>query len=53
MASAEGLVKRRRGGNSSSQYSLDGKLSRKNSDDSIDKYDDKDEYGKNKLTILE
>jgi len=52
MASAEGLVKRRRGGGSSS--SLEGSLSRKNSNDSLNKSDDdRDEYGKNKLTILE
>ncbi|OUM64602.1 hypothetical protein PIROE2DRAFT_42397 [Piromyces sp. E2] len=52
MASAEGLVKRRRGGGSSS--SLDRNLSKKNSDDSLNKSDDeRDEYGKNKLTILE
>jgi len=50
MASAEGLVKRRRGGGSSSFDSL----SKKNSNDSLNKSDDeKDEYGKNKLTILE
>eukprot|EP00833_Pecoramyces_ruminatium_P014108 jgi/Orpsp1_1/1188140/evm.model.d7180000062783.1 len=50
MASAEGLVKRRRGGGSSSYDSL----SKKNSNDSLNKSDDeKDEYGKNKLTILE
>ena len=50
MASAEGLVKRRRGGGSSSVDSL----SRKNSNDSLNKSDDdRDEYGKNKLTILE
>jgi len=50
MASSEGLVKRRRGGGSSSYDSL----SRKNSNDSLNKSDDeKDGYGKNKLTILE
>ncbi|KAG4083925.1 Golgi phosphoprotein 3 [Neocallimastix lanati (nom. inval.)] len=50
MASSEGLVKRRRGGGSSSVDSL----SRKNSNESLNKSDDeKEEYGKNKLTILE
>jgi len=52
MASAEGLVKRRRGGNSSSS-SLEGHLSKKRSDDFNDSDDEKDGYGKNKLTILE